>query len=48
MKGVAVWDLVVDDSLDIYRLQLELYGNINQPVLKEKENKQMNTKTSNF
>lgn len=46
MKGVAVWDLVVDDSLDIYRLQLELYGNINQPVLKE--NKQMNTKTSNF
>lgn len=46
MKGVAIWDLVVDDSLDIYRLQLELYGNINQPVLKE--NKQMSTKTSNF
>lgn len=30
-ESIAVWDLVVDDGLYIDRLQLELYGNINEP-----------------
>lgn len=29
-KSVAVWDLVVDDGLYIDRLQLELYGDVNE------------------
>lgn len=31
VKSVAVWDLIVDDGLDIDRLQLELYGDVNEP-----------------
>lgn len=31
VKSIAVWDLVVDDGLDIDCLQLELYGDINEP-----------------
>ena len=30
-KSVAVWDLVVNDGLYIDCLQLELYGDINEP-----------------
>lgn len=30
-ESIAVWDLVVDDGLYIDRLQLELYGDINEP-----------------
>lgn len=30
-KGVTVWNLVVDDVLKVYSLQLELYRNIDEP-----------------
>lgn len=50
VKSVAVWYLVVDDSLDIDRLQLELYGNVDQPVgeKKEKNAKQIKHKSNTF
>lgn len=31
-KGVAVWDFIVDDCLDVDGFQLELDGDINQPA----------------
>lgn len=31
-KGVAVWDLIVDDGLDVDGLQLELDGNVDEPA----------------
>lgn len=39
VKMVAVWDLIVDDGLYIDRLQLELYGDINEPYKKENTNR---------
>lgn len=35
IKSVTVWDLIVDDGLYIDRLQLELYGDINEPLKKK-------------
>jgi len=35
VESVAVWDLIVDYSLYIDRLQFELYGNVNEPWRKK-------------
>lgn len=31
-EGVTVWDLIVDEALQVNRLQLEVDGDVDQPM----------------